>query len=114
MFGRQLRFLLAVAVAIVAGCMTVPSKIVPVGKNTYQLSMTGVGFATQANTNVKALRTASEYCDKLGKHLSVQRNSESGVYGFSPRQSSLTFLCLDANDPDYTHAKMQTRLAVSP
>jgi hypothetical protein len=113
MFSRRLRLSSLLAVVIVAGCVTVPSNVVPVGKDTYQLSMTGVGFATQANT-YKALRTASEYCDKLGKHLVMQRNSESGVYGFSPRQSNLTFLCLDANDPDYVHAKMQTKLAVSP
>jgi len=114
MHNSQLPLLSIVIVAIVAGCVTVPSNIVPVGKDTYQLSMTGVGFATQANTNVKALRTASEYCDKLGKHLVMQRNSEAGVYGFSPRTSNLTFLCLDANDPDYTHAKLQTNLVVSP
>lgn len=103
MFSRQLRLWPVVTVVISAGCVTVPSNIVPVGKDTYQLSMTGVGFATQANTNVKALKTASDYCDKLGKHLVTQRNAESGVYGWSPRQSNLTFLCLDANDPDYTH-----------
>jgi hypothetical protein len=113
MLSRRLRLWSVVAVLIVAGCVAVPSKVVPVGKDTYQLSMTGVGFATQANTNVKALRTAGEYCDKLGKHLVMQRNSESGVYGFSPRLSNLTFLCLDANDPDYVHGKIQT-MAVGP
>jgi hypothetical protein len=114
MFSRRASLLSVVGIVIMAGCVTVPSNVVPVGKDTYQLSMTGVGFATQANTNVKALRTASEYCDKLGKHLVTQRNSESGVYGWSPRQSNLTFLCLDANDPDYTHGKLQTSFAVSP
>jgi hypothetical protein len=111
MSNSRLRLLSAAVFALVAGCVTVPSNIVSVGKDTYQLSMTGVGFATQANTNVKALRTASEYCDKLGKHLVMQRNSESGVYGWSPRQSNLTFLCLDADDPDYKHGKI---LAISP
>jgi hypothetical protein len=36
--------------------------------------MTGVGFATQANTNIKALRAASEYRDKMGKHLVFQHS----------------------------------------
>jgi hypothetical protein len=112
MSSRLLPLLPAVALVIVAGCVTVPSNIVPVGKDTYQLSMTGVGFATQANTNVKALKTASDYCDKLGKHLVTQRNAESGVYGWSPRQSNLTFLCVDANDSDYTH-KIQVSSTVS-
>jgi hypothetical protein len=114
MLSRRLRLSSVVALVIVAGCVTVTSNIVPIGKDTYQLSMTGVGFATQANTNVKALRTASEYCDKLGKHLVMQRNSESGVYGWSPRHSNLTFLCLDANDPDYAHGKIQAKFAISP
>jgi len=111
MSSRLLRLWSAAAVVMVTGCVTVPSNIVPVGKDTYQLSMTGVGFATQANTNVKALKTASDYCDKLGKHLVMQRNSEAGVYGFSPRQSNLTFLCLDANDPDYTHKNQASSTA---
>jgi hypothetical protein len=113
MLTRRLRLSPVIAVVIVADCVTVPSNIVPVGKDTYQLSMTGVGFATQANTNVKALKSANDYCDKLGKHLVTQRNSESGVYGWSPRQSNLTFLCLDANDPDYTHGKIPTSSTVS-
>src|SRR5580698_6093401 len=108
-----MRTLVAItAAAILAGCVTVGSDVVPVGKDTYQLSMTGVGFATQANTNIKALKAANDYCDKLGKHLVMQRNAESGVYGWSPRQSNLTFLCLDANDPDYTH-KVQASVTVS-
>jgi hypothetical protein len=112
MSNGQWRLLIAAVLAIVAGCVTLPSKIVPVGKDTYQLSMSGAGFA-QANTK-KALRTASEYCDKLGKHLGLQRNAESGVYGWSPRQSNLTFLCLDADDPGYAHGKTQASFAASP
>ena len=96
-----------IAFAALTACVTVPSTVVPIGKDTYQLSMTGVGFATQANTNVKALQAANQYCEKLGKHLLFQRNAESSVYGWSPRQANLTFLCLDENDPDYTRAKSQ-------
>jgi hypothetical protein len=96
----------ATVVALVAGCVTVPSNVVPIGKDTCQLSMTGVGFATQANTNVKALQEANAYCDKLGKHMVFQHNGEAGVYGWSPRQSDLTFLCLNTDDPEYVHAKV--------
>jgi hypothetical protein len=102
------------ALAFLSGCVTVPSTVVPIGKDTYQLSMTGVGFATQANTNVKALQAANAYCDKLGKHLVFQHNGEAGVYGWSPRQSNLTFLCLNADDPDYVRAKVQPDATVPP
>ena len=47
------------------GC---PEVVHPRMKHTYQLSMTGVGFATHANTSIKALQAANTYCDKLGKH----------------------------------------------
>ena len=106
--------LLILAVLALASCVTVGSTVVPIGKDTYQLSMTGVGFATQANTNVKALKAANAYCDKMGKHLVFQRNAESGVYGWSPRQSNLTFLCLDVNDPDYKRAPIQVDAAAPP
>jgi hypothetical protein len=101
------RFFGGIAVVGLIGCATVQSRVVPIGKDTYQLSMTGVGFATQANTNIKALKAANDYCDKMNKHLVFQHSSESGVYGFSPRQDNLVFLCLDANDPAYTRTNVQ-------
>jgi hypothetical protein len=67
------------------------------------MSMTGVGFATQANTNIKALTAAHDYCAKMNKHMVPQHSAESGVYGWSPRQDNLVFMCLDANDPRYLH-----------
>jgi hypothetical protein len=87
-----------------AGCVTVGSDVVPIGKDTYQMSMTGVGFATQANTNIKALKRANEYCAKLNKHMVPQHSAESGVYGFSPRQNNLIFYCVDENDPRYNNS----------
>jgi hypothetical protein len=91
-----------------SGCVTMGSQVVPVGKDTYQLSMTGVGFATQANTNIKALAAANDYCVRLGKRMIPKASGEAGVYGFSPRQDDLVFLCLDVNDPRYTDAKPVT------
>jgi hypothetical protein len=86
---------------MIAACVTVGSDVVPVGKDTYQLSMTGVGFATQANTNIKALKAANDYCTNLRKHMVPATSAESGVYGWSPRQDNLVFKCLDENDPAY-------------
>ena len=71
------------------------------------INMTGVGFATQGNTNVKAMKAAASYCSKMGKNLELQHSNESEVYGFSPRQASLVFYCLDRNDPTYTRSKQQ-------
>jgi hypothetical protein len=70
-------------VTSIGGCATIGSDVVPVGKDTYQLSMTGVGSATQANTDIKALKAANEYCAKLNKHMVPKNSAESGVYGWS-------------------------------
>jgi hypothetical protein len=102
------RNLVAVISAVLAGCVTVGSDVVPVGKDTYQLSMTGVGFATQANTNIKALKAANDYCTKIGKHMVPASSGESGVYGWSPRQDNLVFKCLDENDPAYLQPAPKT------
>jgi hypothetical protein len=113
MSSRQFGLWSAIVVVVtLEGCVTIPSHVVPIGKDTYQLSVTGVGFATQANTNVKALKAAGDYCDTLGKHLMFQHASESGVYGFSPRQNNLVFLCLDANDPGYVRGDVHSDPAV--
>jgi hypothetical protein len=98
----------ATVTAILTGCVTVGSDVVPVGKDTYQLSMTGVGFATQANTNIKALKAANDYCTKIGKHMVPATSAESGVYGWSPRQDNLVFKCLDENDPAYLQPQPKT------
>lgn len=90
-------FLVMTAISLV-GCVTIPSKIIEIGPNTYSLNMTGVGFATQGNTNIKAFSEASAYCEKLHKHLLVDQSSEAGVYGWSPRQATLKFRCLSADD----------------
>lgn len=91
-------------VSLVA-CITVPSKVVSIGPDTYLLNMTGVGFATQGNTNMKALGEASELCEAKSKKLLVKDKTENGVYGWSPRQSTLTFQCLSPDDPAYLAAK---------
>jgi hypothetical protein len=92
-----MRTLIALALVFpLNGYVTVGSQVVPAGKDTYQLSMAGADFATQANTNSKVLRAAKDYCHKIGKHMVPNNSAESGVYGLSPRQNNLVFMCLGA------------------
>jgi hypothetical protein len=100
--------IMVAAVAALAACVTVPSKIVSIGPDTYSLNMTGVGFATQGNTNVKALSQASDYCESQHKKMLLKDKTENGVYGWSPRQATLTFRCLSADDPAYTQSQSGT------
>lgn len=104
-----MRIAIPVVALMIAGCVTMGSEPVSVGADTYQMSMTGVGFATQANANIKALNAAGDFCERKGLHMVPKNSSESGVYGWSPRQDSLVFMCLRADDPRYLNPpKMQT------
>lgn len=99
---------IAILAALAMGATTIGSDVVPVGKDTYQLSMTGVGFATQANTNIKALKAANDYCTKIGRRMVPATSAESGVYGWSPRQDNLVIKCLGENDPAYIQPQAKT------
>ena len=90
-----------IAVLFLGGCITTPSNVISVGKDTYQLSATGVGFSTQSAANMTALEAASTFCTNLGKKMLLKQAAENGVYGFSPRRSDLTFMCLKEDDPAY-------------
>ena len=89
---------------LLGGCVTTPSNVISVGKDTYQLSATGIGFSTQSAANIAALEAASGYCANLGKKLLLKQSAENGVYGFSPRRSDITFMCLKEDDPAYQQA----------
>src|SRR5437016_11004903 len=68
--------LLVAIVGSIGGCATIGSEVVSVGKDTYQRSMTGVGFATQANTNIKALKAANSTAKRRAStwSSSIQRS----------------------------------------
>ena len=93
-----------VSVLSLAGCITTPSNVVSIGKDTYQLSATGIGFSTQSAANMAALEAASKHCANLGRKMLLKQAAENGVYGFSPRRSDITFLCLKEDDPAYQQA----------
>lgn len=95
------RSLVFVGVLALSGCVTTPSNVVSIGKDTYQISATSVGFSTQSAANMAALETASAHCAKLGKKMQLQQAAESGVYGFTPRRSDVVFKCLNEDDPAY-------------
>jgi hypothetical protein len=103
--GMASRVLGLCAIAALGGCLSMGSSVAPIGRNTYQLTMTSVGFGNQSDTNAKALKSADTYCNELGKHLVFERNTESDEERFSERKSILIFECLDENDPAYLRAK---------
>jgi putative hemolysin len=95
-----------------AGCAAAPSKVLPAGNDAYQVSVSGARFESQADTNLKALNAAHDYCDKQGKHLMFRQSTETGDHSWDPKQEELTFVCIDTNDPGYMRASVQRDPAV--
>jgi hypothetical protein len=95
------------ASAALAGCAAAPSKVVPAENDAYQLKVSGARFESQADTNIKALAIAREYCAKMSKNLLFRQSTESGEHSWEPKQEGLTFVCSDANDPELVRASVQ-------
>jgi hypothetical protein len=95
------------ASATVAGCATAPTGVVPAGQDAYHVSVFGARYETQADTNLKALRVAGEYCDKMSKHVMFRQSAETREHAWSPKQEDLTFVCIDAKDPAYMRAAVE-------
>jgi len=108
--GKKIPVLEIMAIAMLGGCATAPPNVIPAGPDAYQLSVTGARFETQADTNLKALSAANDYCDKMGKHVMFRESTESGDHSWSPKQEDLTFVCMDSNDAAY----MQVSVKLDP
>jgi hypothetical protein len=100
------------AVAALAGCASAPPAVIPAGNDAYQLSVSGARYESQADTNLKALNAANDYCGKLAKHLMFRQSTETGDHSWEPKQEDLTFVCVDAKDPAYMRASVQRDPAV--
>jgi hypothetical protein len=96
-----------VAMATLGGCASIPTGVLPAGQDAYRVSTFGARYETQADTNFKALRLASEYCDNQGKHVMFRHSTESAAHAWSPKQEDLIFVCMDAKDPAYLRAAIE-------
>jgi hypothetical protein len=93
-----------IASATMAGCASTPTGVVPAGQDAYHVSVFGARYETQTDTNLKALNVANQYCDQLGKHVMFRQSTEKSEHAWSPKQEDLTFVCMDAKDPNYMRA----------
>jgi hypothetical protein len=96
-----------------AGCAAAPPHVFPAGDDAFRLSVTGTRYETQADTNLKALRAAGDFCGNKGQHLMFRESTESGDHSWSPKQEDLTFVCMSTNDPAYMQASVPRNTVVA-
>jgi hypothetical protein len=107
MAARNMQWMIGILASTLAGCATAPGGVAPAGQDAYHVSVFGAGYETQADTNLKALRVAGEYCDKMTKHVMFRQSAETSEHAWSPKQEDLTFVCMDAKDPAYMRAAVE-------
>ncbi len=100
-------WMIGIMASALAGCATAPSGVVPSGKDAYHVSVFGARYETQADTNLKALEVANEYCNRMAKHVMFRQSTETSEYAWSPKQEDLSFVCMDAKDPAYMRAAVE-------
>lgn len=81
-------------------CACASSPVVPVGKDTYQVS-SHVAGCISCSASVKSLQVANRYCASMGK-VSVIRNEQNttNMFGYNVG-NELIFRCVDESDPEY-------------
>ena len=101
-----------VAAASLAGCAVTHPDVTASGEDAYHVRTTGARYETQADTNVKALAAANEYCGTQGKQLMFRQSRETAQHAWSPKAEDLVFVCIDAQDPGYMNAGARRDAAV--
>lgn len=99
---------LAVGAALtVIGCASTGGKVVPYGKDTFNLSMSNYGSYPKVRADT--IQVANQHCVSLGKLFSpVTETKSSRDGGFAPIYTlDLTFRCLRADDPNYRQPNME-------
>jgi hypothetical protein len=105
---KSLWVLALMASATMAGCVMNSNGVTPVGQDAYHVRVIGQRYETQTDANLKALNSAHQYCDQLGRHVMFRESTESSEHAWSPKQEDLVFVCMDAKDPSFMRAAVET------
>ena len=99
---------------VLTGC-AVNSGIVSMGSDTYMVSrQAATGFSGSGTLKAEAFQEANQYCMNQGKKLQVVSTHEASppyIFGNFPK-AEVQFMCLNANDPQLTHSRLEKDLDV--
>ncbi len=110
--GKLLSLIGCIAALSLCGCAATRPPVTAVSDDAYHVRTTGARYETQADTNLKALAAANEYCGTQGKQLMFRQSTETSAHAWSPKAEDLTFVCIDAKDPGYMNAAIRRDAAV--
>ena len=83
-------------VAPLTACTTI-SEVTPIGTDSYMVgSSVRGGFTGDTEVKTLAVKRANEFCANKGKTMVLTGSQSSGVQGWTPQNSEVTFTCADA------------------
>lgn len=101
--------LFAVAVVLtfaLTGCVST-SQVLEMGRDTYSVSATADGYRTAASARQSAFAAGAQQCAALGKKFLFINESMQRTRMGIDTTVTVTFRCLNENDPEYTRPNIQ-------
>lgn len=94
-----MKIIVLASVVALAGCVST-TEVVELGRDSYMVGTSARGGG-QTRTEVMqiSIKRANEFCAAKGLVMVVDHVESSGITGLTSRESQLTFLCVDKNDP---------------
>jgi len=88
---------------VLAGCATTVDEPIPIGKNTYTITVShpglGSGLTSHAELRRQAMIKANQFCVGKGKEMQVDSVSGTGVAGWGAIDDTVNFMCVDHASP---------------
>lgn len=99
--------LIAGLAVIVAACSSTGP--VPISKDTYMISKQSAGgmFVQPASIRADIIREGAAFCMKSGKEFQIDSFRDTTAFPGRLPASEITFMCLDANDPELRRLKLR-------
>lgn len=100
-------FLGVLVVSTITGCVST-SEVSEIGRNTYMVGTTARG-GLQSRAEIAGLsaKKASEFCAQKNQKMVLSHTDTSGVQGWTPVETDITFHCFDENDPQYKAVELR-------
>jgi hypothetical protein len=83
------------------------SEVSQIGRDSYIVGTTARGGLSSTDAMTASIKRGTNYCAALGKKFFLDHTQGSGVAGWTPVTSEITFQCLDESDPAYRRAYLR-------
>lgn len=104
---QKIRLIASTIAAIsLSGCLST-SQVLEMGRDTYSVTATADGYRLASQARESAFQAGSEKCTSLGKRFMFINESTARTRMGIDTTVSVTFRCLNENDPEYARPNVR-------